>query len=147
MSQKSRGKLVSYLAPTGFCRYPRLRKVIHDNGFEFTGYEFQEMCSSYGVKLQLKTVTTLRSNSVAERMHLTMGYMLRTTGFEGEEWPQKLNVALKSVAWAICYTISRISGYTSGKLVFSTDMIMQIKVIADWEAIKKKKQVFSLKSN
>ena len=31
------------------CRYPRPNRIIHDNGNEFTGFEFQEMCASYGV--------------------------------------------------------------------------------------------------
>lgn len=32
------------------CRYPRQRQVIHDQGTEFTGAEFQELLSSYGIK-------------------------------------------------------------------------------------------------
>ena len=38
-----------------------------------------------------------------------------------------------------------VTGYTPDHLVFSRDMIIQIKVIAYWEAIKQKKQVSSLK--
>ena len=61
-----------------FCRYPRPRKVIHDNGTEFKGYKFQDMYSSYGVRLQPTTVKNPRSNLVAERMNLTIGDILHT---------------------------------------------------------------------
>ena len=55
------------------------------------------------------------------------------------DWSQELDVALQLVAWAIRSTVSMMSGYTPGQLVFSRDMTMQIKVIADCEAIKEKK--------
>ena len=32
------------------CRYPRPRQVVHDQGLEFTGEEFQELLRSYGLK-------------------------------------------------------------------------------------------------
>ena len=77
-----------------FCRYPRPRKVIHDNGTEFKGYKFQDMYSSYGVRLQPTTVKNPRSNLVAERIHLTMDDILHASFFEEEEWPQEFDVAL-----------------------------------------------------
>ena len=66
------------------CRYLRPVRAIHDNGGEFTGFEFQELCSSYGIKAVPTTVKNPRSNSAAERMHLTAGDMLRTMVFSGE---------------------------------------------------------------
>ena len=49
-------KMASSLATSsGFdknwlCRYPRPRKVVHNNGNEFMGYKFQELLDSYGIK-------------------------------------------------------------------------------------------------
>ena len=118
------------------CRYPRPKKVVHDNGGEFTGFEFQEMLSSYGIEAAPTTIKNPRSNSVAERMHLTMGDMLRTMEFEGPDWKEEINTALQSVAWAIRSTVSMTTGFTPGQLVYGKDMIMQVRVIADWERIK-----------
>ena len=129
------------------CRYPRPKKVVHDNGGEFTGFEFQEMCLSYGIQAVPTTVKNPRSNSVAERIHLTMGDMLRTMIFSGEDWEEELQTALQSVAWAICSTVSTISGYTPGQLVFSKDMIMQTIVTANWEKIKELKRKSAVASN
>ena len=36
-----------------FCRYPRPSRIIHDQGTEFRGTEFQEMLVSYGVVLMI----------------------------------------------------------------------------------------------
>ena len=71
---------------TWLCRYPRPVKVVHDIGGEFTGFEFQEMLSSYGIKGVPITVKNPRSNSAAERMHLTAADMLRTMIFNGKNW-------------------------------------------------------------
>ena len=38
------------------CRYPRPRKVVHDNCNELTGFESQELCSRYGMTAQPTTV-------------------------------------------------------------------------------------------
>ena len=58
-----------------------------------------------------------KSNSVIERIHLTTGDMLRTTIFEGKNWPQELDVALQLVAWKIRSTINTMSGYAHGQLI------------------------------
>ena len=129
------------------CRYPRPVRVIHDNGGEFTGFEFQELCSSYGVKAVPTTVKNPRSNSAAERMHLTAGDMLRTMIFSGENWQVEVDIALQSVAWALRSTLSTMSGYSPGQLVFSRDMIMQNAVTADWEKIKQLKRDSAIRSN
>ena len=73
-------------------------------------------------------------------MHLTVGDMLRTMTFVGDSWEEEVEAALQSVAWAIRSTISTMSGYTPGQLVFSKDMIMQSVVTADWEKIKRLKR-------
>jgi hypothetical protein len=47
------------LDPTWFCRYPRPKRCISDNGNEFLGKEFQELLQSYGVKSDLQRLKTL----------------------------------------------------------------------------------------
>ena len=55
-----------------FCCYPWPLYVIHDNGTEFVGVEFQELLESYGVKPKPTTVKNPRANAVHERVHLLM---------------------------------------------------------------------------
>jgi transposase InsO family protein len=54
------------------CRYPQPKRVIFDNGGEFTGGEFQELLHSYGIQPVPTTVRYPKSNGVIERVHLTM---------------------------------------------------------------------------
>ena len=60
---------------------------------------------------------------------------------------KELDKALQTVSWAIRSTVSTMSGYTPGKLVFSKDMIIQSTVIADWEKIKQLKLISTQTSN
>jgi transposase InsO family protein len=86
---------------TWLCRYACPDRVVFDNGGEFMGGEFQELLSSYEVKLVPTTIRNPKSNGVIERVHLTMGDMLRTITFAGKEWMKEVQRALDAVAWAI----------------------------------------------
>jgi hypothetical protein len=117
------------------CRYPRPSKVVYDNGTEFTGYEFQELLQSYGIKAVSTTVRNPRSNGVIERVHLTMGDMLRTMTFSGSDWFQDMQRALDSVAWAIRTTVNPNIKYSPCHLAFSQDMIFRQAIQIDWDNI------------
>ena len=129
------------------CRYPRPVTVIHDNGGEFTGNEFQELLQSYGIEAHPTTVKNPRANSIAERVHLTMADMLRCTIFEGDDWFTELNRNLQSVAWAVRSTVSTATNHSPGNLAFNHDMIMQMSCTVNWELIKQKREKLALLSN
>jgi hypothetical protein len=114
------------------CRYPRPKECIFDNGNEFVGGEFQEMLASYGIKPTPTTVKNPTGNAAIERVHLTMGDMLRTMHFTGEDWFQELTRTLQQVAWAVRSTVSTSVGYSPGQLIFNRDMIMETKIKVDW---------------
>ena len=69
------------LNKTWLCCYPRHKQIVHDNGGEFNGLGFQELASSFGIKVKPSMVKNPRTNSTAERMHLKAGDMLRTMEF------------------------------------------------------------------
>ena len=71
---------------TWLCRYPRPTYVGYDNGSEWKQV-FKEMCKNYGISPKTSTEYNPQSNSTIERVHLTLGNMLRA--FELEE--QELN--------------------------------------------------------
>ncbi len=54
---------------------------------------------------------------------------------------------LASVAWAICSTHHTTLHASLAQLVFSRDMLLNIKFIADWEAIMLRKQDLIDKNN
>jgi transposase InsO family protein len=57
---------------TWFCRYPRPRIAIFDNGSEFS-YKFLELLQSYGVTAKRITVKNPQTNAFVERVHQVIG--------------------------------------------------------------------------
>ena len=118
------------------CRYPKPARVIHDNGSEFIGSEFQEMLRSFDIIPVPTTVKNPQANSVIERIHLTMGDHCRMEKFEFDMWEEQTRTVLSSIMWAIRSTVHSIVAYTPGQLAFNRDMLMRTKVVVDWELIK-----------
>ncbi len=83
------------------------------------------MVHSYGIKAVLTTVRNPSSNGVVERVHLTMGNMLRTMTFRGADWFQDMQRALDAVAWAVRTTINPNIKHSPCHLAFNQDMIFR----------------------
>ena len=78
---------------------------------------------------------------------MSMADMLCIQTFEGSDWSTQIDTILKAVSWAIWSTINSTSNYSPGQLAFSQDMTMQMKVNIDWELLKEKRQLTSIKVN
>jgi transposase InsO family protein len=57
---------------------PRPQVIIHNNGAELTGAEFQEMLSLYNIEAKLTTGKNPTANSLVEQIHLTLKDQLHT---------------------------------------------------------------------
>ena len=60
-------------------RYTWHKRCVHDNSDEFNGWGFQEFLAKTGVQDVPTTSCNPTANSVCERMHQTVGDVLRTT--------------------------------------------------------------------
>jgi hypothetical protein len=129
------------------CHYPRLARVVYDNGIEFVGQEFQELSRSYGIKAIPKIVRNPKSNGVIEQVHPTMGDMLRTITFKGADWFQDMQRALDAVAWAVRITINPNIKHFPIHLAFNQDMIFHRAVEINWTAIHQERQRLGSASN
>ena len=110
-------------------RYPRPFSCCHDNGGEFTGWEFQKVLSDFGVKDVPTTSRNPAANGVCERMHQTVPNVLRT--LVHTEPPRTLNDAkgmvddaLATASHAIRANVSTVSGYSPGAIAFHRDMLL-----------------------
>ena len=111
----------------------RPQEVIYDTGGEFSGFKFQELLHSYGIRQKPTTVKNPQANSFVKRIHLTIGDHLRGIEFvHEEEWYRELHSILQSIAWTIRTTIHTVTNYSPAQLVFSKDMIMQMHINVDW---------------
>ena len=123
-----------------FSRYPRPFQSIYDNGGEFLGKEFQELLESYGVKTTPTTEKNPQANFV-ERVHLTLGNMLRTHEMDKSilDPNDPFTGIIQHCAWAIRTTVNIITGYSPAQLIFGRDMIHDVSFIIDWNKIKQRK--------
>ena len=125
---------------TWFSRYPRPMQIIYDNGKEFLGKEFQEMIQSFGVEPAPTTVKNPQANFV-ERIHLTLGNMLRTMMLEEitldpeDPW----SGILSKLTWAIRSTSHSSLNATPGQIAFGRDMLYDLAFTVNWSNLKAKK--------
>ena len=127
-------------------RYPRPFSCCHDNGGEFTGWEFQKQLTDFGIRDVPTTSRNPASNGICERMHQTVGNVLRT--LVHTEPPRTLgdakamvDNALATASHAVRTNISQVTGYSPGALAFHRDMLLDVPLIADLMAIRDKRQL------
>jgi len=131
-------------------RYPLPTQIIFDRGSEFMGHEFINMITKdYGIKKKPISVRNPQANAVLERVHQTIGNIVRTFELENnylnEEDPW--SGILSATAFAIRSTYHTTLKASPGQLVFGRDMMFNIKHVANWHAIKLQKQKMIQKNN
>ena len=126
-------------------RYLHPMRCIHDKGGEFIGSEFQWLLNMFSVKDVQSTAKNPQSNSICERMHQTVGNVLRTLLYSNP--PQNMTQAREIIDQALATamhatrtTIMTTLGGTPGSLAFSRDMFLNIPLIADWQTIAQRRE-------
>ena len=125
--------------------YPWPRNCIHDNGREFCGYVFQRLLENLGIKDVPTTSKNPQSNSICERMHQTVGNILRTLIYTNPsrnvtEARALVDSALATAMHAMRATISTALGGALGALVFGRDMFLNIPLMTDWHLIARNRE-------
>ena len=128
-------------------QYPRPERCIYDNGGEFTSWEFQTMLQLNQIKGVPITTKNPQANAISERMHQTVGNILRTLMHVHP--PQNMANAQMMIDTALATAVhslrSSVHGglqTSPGALVFQRDMLLNIPLIADLQTIQERRQVF-----
>ena len=96
--------------------------------------------NDFGIKLKVITTRNPQANAIVERVHATIGDMIRsfevnkTTG--NIKWPN----ILAAVMFAVRTTVHTTLKASPAQLVFGRDAILNIPFEADWQLIKLRKQ-------
>ena len=128
---------------TWLTRYPRPSTITIDRGGEFIGHPFrEELCGKeYNIKIKMATTANPQANSIIERVHLTLANMVRTRDLQkSEDIDFDWQGVLAAAAYGIRSTYHTTLRATPGQLVFGRDMLFNIQHIADWRAIKQRRQ-------
>jgi hypothetical protein len=127
-------------------RYPMPKKCVHDNGGEFIGWEFQELLEKCGIKDSPTTSHNPQGNAVCERMHQTVGNVLRTLlhgeAVRGDNVNEIIDNALATVTHTLRCAISRSLNFNSpGELAFHRHMFLNLPLEADLQALQQNRQL------
>ncbi len=126
-------------------KYPRPLFCTYDQGGEFIGYGFQIELEKYGLHKSPSNKKTPTSNAICERMHQSVGNILRTMSTLNpptalETGKLMVDTALANTVFALRASCHGGLKATPGSLVFGRDMILDIPVVADWITIQQHKQ-------
>jgi transposase InsO family protein len=146
IKKKTSEHVARRFAQSWLARYPWPERCIHDNGGEFTGWEFQKLLQDSSVGDVPTSSYNPQANSICERMHQTMGNVLRTL-LHGREAPKTIESAEELIDEALSITMHSMRssvhttlGSSPGALVFNRDMFLNIPLVADWHAITTRRE-------
>ena len=145
IDDKTSAHIAKKYAQVWLSRYPWPERCVHDNGGEFIGPEFQFLLQGCRIKDVPTSSKNPQANAICERMHQTVGNVLRTL-LHGE--PPKtftkakdfIDEALSIAMHAMRAGMHSTLGSSPGSLVFNRDMFLNIPLIADWHAITKRRE-------
>jgi hypothetical protein len=121
------------------------QRCIHDPGEEFTGPEFQTLLQKCNIRDVCTAAKNPQSNAMCERMHQTVGNVLRTL-LHGEPPPdmasakEYINEALSIAMHAMRAAIHSALGSSPRSLTFNRDMFLNIPLIADWHTVTQRQE-------
>ena len=105
--------------------------------------EFAKMVrNDYGIKTKPITTRNPQANSIIERIHQTIGNMIRTFRMHDSEIDETdpWSRILAATMFATRATLHTTLQATPSQLVFGRDAILNVKYEADWKFIRDRKQ-------
>jgi len=120
-------------------------RLVHDQGTEFTGANFQLLFHALDIEPVPTTVKNPQANAICERMHRTCGDQIRTLLREDppdtvENALELVDAVLAAAQRALRITINRTVGNTPGAMVFGRDMLLPIPILTDFNLIRQRRQ-------
>ncbi|KAE8993900.1 hypothetical protein PR001_g19447 [Phytophthora rubi] len=143
--QKGKGSAATALSfeRAWLCRYPRPKFVVHDQGPEFTGDEFQALLLSMAIKDKPITAKNPQANAICERVHLEIMNVLRAR----PDLNDQLEVVLDYAAYAIRASYHTVLRASPAQLLFGEDMITRELHFANWSFLSKQRFMAILQDN
>jgi hypothetical protein len=134
---------------TWLTRYPRPSQITYDRGSEFLGEFANMIVNDYGIIKKPTSTRNPQANSIIERIHKTLGNMIRTFEINEIEIPEDepWKGILAAIMYALRSTYHTTLKATPMQLVFGRDAMLNIKFEANWQNIKLNKQKIIQRNN
>jgi transposase InsO family protein len=137
---KTAAEVANICELTWFTRYPLPQRLTLDRGTEFMA-EFAKMAKDdYGLKLKPITTRNPQANAIIERVHQTIGNILRTFNVQTMDSADPWTGILAATMFAVRATYHTTLQASPMQLVFGRDAILNVKHISDWEHVRQRKQ-------
>ena len=139
---KSAMEVANQVEQTWLSRYPWPQEIVYDRGSEFMGDFANMIADDYGITKRPITVRNPQANSIIERIHQTLGNIIRTFELHNDSdvtqdtWKGILSAAM----FAVRATYHTTTQATPMQLVFGRDAILNVQFQADWKYIQDRKQ-------
>jgi len=128
-------------------RYPWPTTMITDRGSEFKKDFIRMVENDYGITRRPISTRNPQANAVLERIHQTIGNMIRTFQPQLSQEENPWDTILSAVRFAVHSTYHTTLQATPTQLVFGRDAIMNTKFEANWNYIRQRKQQIIHKNN
>ena len=140
--KKQADEIANLIEQTWLVRYPWPQNVICDRGKEFMAEVNEMLTEDYGIQVNRITTRNPQANAIVERVHQTIGNMIRTWFVEDPELDEVNPYAglLTAVAFVTRATIHTTLQATPSQLVFGRDAMLNMEFEADWTTIRARKQ-------
>ena len=140
IENKTAAEVADICETTWFTRYPLPQRITLDRGTEFMA-EFAKMVKNdYGLKLKPITTRNPQANAIIERVHQTIGNIIRTFNVQTMDENNPWTGILAATMFAVRATFHTTLQASPMQLVFGRDAILNVKHIANWEHIRQQKQ-------
>ena len=105
--------------------------------------------NAFGIKRKATMVKNPQANGIVERVHGVINDILRTHNLHNYEFYQgdPCGDILIKIAWVIRSLYHTTLKAIPGQIVFSRDILFDMRVNPDWETIRKRKRAQILKDN
>lgn len=142
LTEKSSIHVMNQVEIAWLTRYPWPTKIICDRGTEFMNDFSRTLEQDYGIQRSKSTVRNPQSNSVLERIHQTLGNIIRTFEIHNnsdmtsdDSW---LGI-LAATMFALRSTYHTTLQATPAQLVFGRESVLNIQFDANWTATRARK--------
>ena len=134
--------IANIVETTWLTRYPWPTQIVLDRGKEFMAEFTTMIINDYGIKKRPISTRNPQANAIVERIHQTIGNVLRTFEVQKDELDEDdpWSGILAATMFATRATVHTTLQKTPMQLVFGRDAILNIAHDACWNLIKDRKQ-------
>ena len=140
ITNKTAAEVADIAERSWFTRYPIPQKIVFDRGTEFMA-EFAKMCrDDYGLKRKPITTRNPQANAIIERVHQTIGNIIRTFDVQTMDETDPWSGILAATMFAVRATYHTTLKASPMQLVFGRDAMLNINHVTNWDHIRQRKQ-------